>query len=144
MKKKEVFLNYLLFLILLFFLFLILIFYFKITGKVIFPDLSPGENFNLSNWKLTLPDSSASEKFPEQLTDGYTSAYFYTGEDGSMIFWAPVNGGTTSGSSYPRSELRELINPEDDNTNWIGDGTHTLDAQVKVLQVPSTGKVIIG
>jgi hypothetical protein len=107
--------------------------------------LPPGGNFDLSHWKLTLPDSGASEKSPVQLTGGFTNQYFFTGPDGAMVFWCPVTGGTTSGSSYPRSELREMIDPSDDNVNWTGYGTHTLAAQCKVTQQPPTSKkVIIG
>jgi hypothetical protein len=109
------------------------------------PALPPGSNFDLSHWKITFPDASASEKSPAQLSAGFTNQYCYTGADGAMVFWCPVNGGTTSGSSYPRSELRELINPADDNVNWTGYGTHVLTAQCKVTQQPPTSKkVIIG
>jgi len=80
-----------------------------------------------------------------QLAAGTTNAYFYTGSDGAMVFWAPVNGASTSGSQNPRSELRELINPSSSSVNWIPYGTHILDAQCKVLQVgPANKKVIIG
>jgi hypothetical protein len=61
-----------------------------------------------------------------------------------MTFWAPVPGATTSGSSYPRSELREQISPPSNSSNWFGFGTHTLDAECRVTQIPSTAKVIIG
>jgi hypothetical protein len=110
------------------------------------PALPPGGNFDLTHWYLGLPDATASSIQPSQLEAGYTSAYFYTGTDGAMIFWAPVTGGTTSGSTYPRSELRELIAGVDNSTgiNWNALGTHVLTAQCRVLQVPSTGKVIIG
>ena len=116
------------------------------------PSKPPGQNFDLSHWKLTLPvDSSggtngdAVDISAAQLVAGYTNAlYFYTGPDGAMTFWCPVTGATTSGSSYPRSELREEIIPGNDNTNWTGYGTHILDGQCKVLQVPSSGKTIIG
>ena len=109
------------------------------------PALPPGSNFDLSHWKITLPDASASEKSPAQLTAGFTNQYFFTGADGAMVFWCPVNGGTTSGSGYPRSELREMINPADDNVNWTGYGSHVLTAQCKVTQQPPTSKkVIIG
>ena len=110
------------------------------------PTLPPGGNFDLTHWYLGLPDSTASSIQPSALEAGYTSQYFYTGTDGAMVFWAPVNGGTTSGSTYPRSELRELIAGVDNSTgiNWNALGTHVLTAQCRVTQVPSTGKVIIG
>jgi hypothetical protein len=116
------------------------------------PGNPPSGNFDLSHWKLTLPvDSSgnttgtATEIHTPQLVAGYTNAfYFYTGPDGAMVFWCPVTGATTSGSDYPRSELRELLNPDDNSVNWTGSGTHIMDARCKVTLVPSTKKVIIG
>lgn len=110
------------------------------------PSLPPGGNFDLTHWYLGLPDAGSSSIQPSQLEAGYTSDWFYTGADGAMVFWAPVNGGTTSGSTYPRSELRELIAGTDNSTgiNWTVLGSHALAAQCRVLQVPSTGKVIIG
>jgi hypothetical protein len=109
------------------------------------PAKAPGGNFDLSHWKLDLPDANASELLPSQLMAGYANfPYFYTAADGAMAFWCPVNGGTTSGSSFPRSELRELLDPSNDNVNWKGFGLNSLNAQCKVGQVPSTGKTVIG
>ena len=75
---------------------------------------------------------------------GATNASFFTGADGAMVFSCPVTGGATSGSGYPRCELRELFDPNDDNVNWTGYGTHVIDARCKVTQIPSSGKTIIG
>ncbi len=61
-----------------------------------------------------------------------------------MDFWCPVNGGVNSGASYPRSELREMLDPEDNSVNWTSQGTHTLDGQCRILQLPSTGRTVIG
>jgi PKD repeat protein len=118
------------------------------------PNQPPGSNFDLSHWKLQLPTAggvptctagSVDEIIPSQLTAGFTNQYFYTGSDGAMVFWAPDNGATTSGSSNPRSELREYINPTTSTANWIPYGTHILDATCKVLQVSAPNKqVIIG
>ena len=101
------------------------------------------KSIDLSNWKLTLPDLNASEIFSAELTQGFSNEYFTAKNDG-LQFWCPVTGGTTKGSKYPRSELRETINANDDNVNWTSDGTHELIAKLKVIQAPSTGKVIIG
>lgn len=125
------------------------------TARALSPNLPPGSNFNLNNWYIQFPTSNGDltcsagnvdSATTTQLIDGYTNApYFYTGTDGSMVFWAPINGATTSGTTFPRSELRELIATNSTDVNWIPYGTHILNAQVKVLQVPpSTEEVIIG
>jgi len=125
------------------------------TAWALDPSQPPGKNFNLNNWYIQFPTENGSltctagsvdSASTTQLIDGYTNApYFYTGSDGAMTFWAPINGATTSGTTFPRSELRELINTNDTSVDWIPYGTHILNAQVKVLQVPtSTKEVIIG
>src|SRR5882724_11480761 len=124
------------------------------TAWALDPGQPPGGNFDLSHWKEQLPTDGGAltctnlgvdEFSPAQLEAGTNNAYFYTGSDGAMVFWAPVNGASTSGSQNPRSELRELINPSSSSVNWIPYGTHILDAQCKVLQVgPVNRKVIIG
>lgn len=114
---------------------------------------TPNKNFDLSHWKLTLPvasDGSTSGKAATistaKLTSGYVSPWFYTdGVDGQMSFWSPVVGATTSGSPYTRSELREMLNPNDDSVNWNLDGESILDARASVQQVPSaSGRVVVG
>jgi Alginate lyase/Immunoglobulin I-set domain len=109
------------------------------------PGLPPGKNFDLSHWHLTLPDSGASTITPSSLNNGYSNAtWFYTGADGAMTFYAPVNGGTTSGSEWPRTELRERINPSTTTANWTWRGAHILEAECRVLQQPSTGELWFG
>jgi hypothetical protein len=115
-----------------------------VPARALDPAKPPGGNFDLSHWKLTLPDSKASEISPGQLRAGRTNSFFSTGADGAMVFSCPVTGGTTGGSDYPRSELRELVDPGNDNVNWTGQGTHILMAECKVTKIPSSQKIIIG
>lgn len=114
--------------------------------------IQPSQYFDLSHWKLTLPvdanggtGGEAAELQPSQLA-GYASTWFATGETGKTVeFWAPVDGATTSGSHYPRSELREMRDPYNDNVNWTIAGQSSLQAKCKVRRVPSsTGKVVVG
>lgn len=72
------------------------------------PTLPPGDNFDLSKWKITLPDQT--EPKENDLVAGFESANeFYTDPTtGAMVFVCP-NDGETGGSTYPRSELREMI-----------------------------------
>jgi hypothetical protein len=107
------------------------------------PKLPPGKNFNLSPFKLqTLNQNLAFfEMASDSLVKGYTSKYFYTDTtDGSMVFSTPENGGTTSGSSYPRNELRQTSA----GANWKLTDTTTkiLTASCKVTKAPAT--VVIG
>lgn len=107
---------------------------------------------DLSHWKLTLPirgpepDSSpALEVSAEQLAAGYQHAdYFRISPSAAIVFWCPVNGATTKNTKYPRTELREVVDPMNDNVCWSARGTHELTARCRVVAVPSTQKVIIG
>lgn len=103
-------------------------------------------NIDLSHWKLTLPDSTPpTEITPTALVGGWTNINWFTkGNDGELIFSTPTNGGTTLGSSYPRTELRELINGKSDRVNWQLTGTHTLSALCSINKVPPSKKVIVG
>jgi hypothetical protein len=123
------------------------------TAWALNPSQPPGSNFDLSHWYIQLPTSngiltglsgSVDSISTTQLVAGATNAYFFTGPDGAMVFWAPVTGAHTANSSFPRSELRELISPPAGASNWFAYGTHILDAQCKILQLPSTNKVIFG
>lgn len=118
------------------------------------PSLAPARNFDLSLWKITLPiDSSggfsgtASEVKP--IPSQYErEPYFYTAADGAMVFMAPVEGATTSGSKYPRSELREM-NKDVTNAAWTVEQGGTLSATLAVRELPTTssgtkGRVVIG
>ena len=110
------------------------------------PLLPPGSNFNLSSWKLQTIDTA--NKFIEitsaDLMAGHTNSLFYTDStDGSMVFRVPSNGGTTSGSSYPRIELRQTAG----GANWAltNSTQHYLTADCKVIKVAAAKpQVIIG
>ncbi len=118
------------------------------------PSVPPGGNFDLSHWYLQLPTSggvltgtggSVDSASSAQLVAGFTNAYFFTAADGAMTCWVPDNGATTSGSTHPRSELREELVPGDTSTNWTLYGTHILAATCVVSNVPAdTQKVCIG
>jgi hypothetical protein len=117
-----------------------------LSTRAVFPidgSRTPGENFDLSHWKLTLPDATASE-VKQPLLATYTSPFFYTAADGAMVLFAPVTGGTTSGSTFPRSELRELIDGRNSSSNWTAFGTHILNAQCRIVQMATEPHIIIG
>lgn len=91
-------------------------------------------DIDFTNWKLTLPvdeneNGKPDEYYPDQLVNnGYrtltaVSPYMYDDtSDGSIVFYTFPDTSTTN-SSYSRTELRELINPENALDNWsLSDG----------------------
>jgi len=91
------------------------------------PNLPPGLNFNLSQWKITLPDGN--DRNVEWLVSGNQSSNeFYTDSaSGGMVFRAPNFGSSTTNSSFVRSELREMLRGTDthistrgiNGNNWV-------------------------
>lgn len=114
-------------------------------------ETAPSSRFDLSHWKLQLPTPSpdgsgkVEEIPPATLAAGFSKPpYFYLNPDGAMVFACPVNGVRTPDASYPRTELREMIDPNNYKVNWSVAGTHVLTATCQVDQVPGRGKVIVG
>jgi len=115
---------------------------------------TPSAILDLSHWALTLPvdadggtgGTAKTVRTPE-LVGGYQSDWFYGSKDGAdgVTFWAPVNGALTPSSRYPRSELREMLDPSDPSVNWTSTDTATMTARVAVNQTPlSNGRVVVG
>jgi len=112
---------------------------------------APGSIIDLDDWKVQLPvDSSGgfSGAYSEVWDlDSYVSPYFYTGSDGALVLTAPVEGVTTSGSSYARTELREIDGSS--NAAWTLDQGGYLAVAMQVDMVPektdgSDAKIVIG
>lgn len=110
----------------------------------------PAQVLNLANWKQTLPIGSSGNPLEIKLTvlSTYTSSpYFQVNSSGDGVtFRAPVNGVTTSGSKYPRSELREMANDGKDLASWSNkSGTHTMFIDEAITAVPKVkGHVVAG
>ncbi len=75
----------------------------------------PSENFDLTNWKITLPEldpvkGKAKEIQKGDLSKGYTDSWFYTDpKTGAMVFKSPNDAPTTPNSKNARSELRAML-----------------------------------
>lgn len=73
-------------------------------------------SFDLSTWNITFPDGTQEDN-PQWLLDGNTldDAFYYT-DEGAMVFKTDnITAGTTTNSTFPRSELREMLRgPEPD------------------------------
>ena len=102
----------------------------------------PGSLFNLSTWKLQTPiaDGSGIMEVSQPALATYNSSVFYSLDgDESAYFWTPENGATTSGSNFPRSELRN-------DYDWFAGSTgrHVLNATIRVLDDGPLNTVTIG
>jgi hypothetical protein len=103
---------------------------------------APAQLLDLADWKLTLPvderGGSGGEAAEVETLAGYVHpAYFHGSADGGVIFTAAVDGATTRGSRYPRSELREMRNG--DEAAWTLSEGGTMTATLAVNAVPTRG-----
>jgi PKD repeat protein len=112
----------------------------------------PSDVLNLSSWKLTLPVDTSHAGSPDEYKQpelaGYqNSEYFHlnSAKDG-VVFKAHCGGYTTSGSGYPRSELREMTSGGSANASWsTTSGTHTMEIRQAVTHLPvAKPHVVVG
>ena len=96
--------------------------------------LPPSGNFDLTDWKLSIPTdvdgNDKSDTISEtELSNGYTNErFFYTKPNGGMAFNVPVSGYKTSkNTKFTRVELREMLRQGDEQhltkgvgkNNWV-------------------------
>lgn len=101
---------------------------------------------DFSNWKVTLPidqnnNGRPDEYYPSELIDlGYQNIaalqpfMFDDTADQSIVFYTYPESSTTN-SSYSRTELRELINPNDSKENWTLSEGGEMSGRLKVAGV---------
>lgn len=142
----------------------------KLAHGGLSPDLAPGKNFELIDWYLNTPEGDGngrSKRISERdLVNGYQNKdYFYTADDGGMVFRTTIAGNKTSkNTKYTRTELREMLRRGDpqiktksesggvNKNNWVfstapskaqkrsGGVDGTLKATLAVNHVTTTGK----
>ena len=103
-------------------------------------------NIDFSYWKVTLPvdennNGSPDEYQPSQLiNNGYRTLeavkpYMYDDtSDGSIVFYTFPDV-STANSSFSRTELRELINPNNSKENWTLTEGGVMMGKLKVVHV---------
>lgn len=108
----------------------------------------PADVLNLSNWKETLP--TGSDESPTEISQPklatYTDDPWFTANSScdGVQFRAAVNGVTTSGSGYPRSELREMTDGGKSEASWSAtSGTHTMTIDEAITQLPETKPQVV-
>lgn len=139
---------------------------------------APSENFTLTDWYLSIPTDDDNSGTADSISESDLSnsfeerPYFFTStDDGGMVFYDEIEGYKTStGTSYTRTELREMLRDGDESidtkgvnkNNWVfssapaseqtkaGGVDGILDATLAVNQVTTSGdsdqvgRVIIG
>jgi len=102
----------------------------------------PADVLDLSTWKLTLPvgsdEDDAEEIRQPDLATFIDDRFFTVTRDGSgVVFRAPAGGATTSGSGYPRSELREMDPGGTSEASWSNaSGTHVMTVKQAITALP--------
>jgi hypothetical protein len=110
----------------------------------------PAQVLNLTSWKLQLPINSTSgltgsayEVLQPTLATYSNPSYFFVSDGSTVVeFVAPTRGATTSRSTNPRTELREMASNGRTTTSWsTSDGSvNTLQLTQTVWKVPSVYK----
>jgi Alginate lyase len=98
-----------------------------------------------TGWYLTLPTGHKGNPDtiqPPELAE-YSSTWFHLDSASkALVFTANAGGVTTSGSSYPRSELREMDGAE--KASWSDTrGTHTLTVRQAVTALPKAKPEVV-
>ena len=103
----------------------------------------PAQLLDLSRWKLTLPVETPHAGNPDEIRQPELASfalepYFgLTAAKDGVLFRAPVEGATTSGSGYPRAELREMTADGSDEASWSTTvGVHTLEIRQAITHLP--------
>lgn len=102
----------------------------------------PADVLDLSNWKVTLPvgdEEEPTEIEQPELATFAADPWFVATEDCTGVrFRSSVDGVTTGGSSYPRSELREMTADGSERAEWsTSDGTHTMVINEAITHLPN-------
>jgi Alginate lyase/Fibronectin type III domain len=105
----------------------------------------PANVLDLTNWKLNLPvDANGTQtgtsleiKRPKLDTFSINPYFMNNINNTAVIFNANCDGATTSGSGYPRSELREMTNNGTTNASWSSSsGTHIMEIDQVITHLP--------
>lgn len=99
---------------------------------------------DLATWNLSIPVGIPATTIDTPLLAGGYQDHYFQSKEGTIFFWAPVNGSTTENAKYPRSELRETLSDGTLNNWTYPSADNFLRAALTISQVPSTGKLVIG
>jgi len=106
-------------------------------------DKLPADVLDLGSWKLTLPERANGDRDASEIAQPELARYvhpdaFFVNEAGDgVVFRARCGGVTTKGSSYPRSELREMT-AAGKRAAWSTTDavTHTMTVRLAITATP--------
>ena len=99
---------------------------------------------DLSHWKVTIPEgkgkggaiSVSPPKILDYATDEVLKPYMYNDSTlGALVFRAYPSDATTANTKYSRSELREQMEPGNDNVNWTFEQGGYMKAKMSIGDV---------
>lgn len=101
----------------------------------------PSGILDLTNWKLAIPAAQNGSEDASEISEPKLSTYqdprwFHVDPaQQGVVFRAGVGGATTSGSDYPRSELREMFGKKE--ADWSSkSGTHVMTIDQAITATP--------
>jgi hypothetical protein len=106
----------------------------------------PSQVLDLTNWALQLPTGPQGDPTivdQPKLASFAQQPYFYSPDGSYVVFSAFVNGSHTSGSEYPRSELREMNGSAD--ASWSNTvGKHVMTVKHAYTHLPAKRPEVVG
>lgn len=107
----------------------------------------PGGVLYLGDWKLTIPvgEDEAREIEQPKLSTFQDPRFFHVDATRTgVVFRAAVRGATTSGSEYPRTELREMTRGGRKEASWTNKrGTHVMTLQQAITSTPKAKPEVV-
>ena len=100
----------------------------------------PSQIINLTLWVLTLPTGKFEN--PTEIEGvsllNYKNSKYFTVSNNTVVFKAPVNGVSTQNSNFPRTELRELYDPNTQASWNMSQGIHIMYMKGSVTVLPTS------
>lgn len=107
----------------------------------------PAKLLDLKSWKLTTPLGKNGKpiEIRQPALGRYADARCFFVRGNAVVFRVPVDGVTTSGSSYPRSELREMTSDGSDEAAWstTSSKTHGVRGVFAVTRLPGKKPAVV-
>ncbi len=111
----------------------------------------PSQILDLRDWRLTVPvdndHTGAADEVDQPALATFSNDFYFKANDmnDAVLFTANAAGSTTTGSHYPRSELREMKNNGRDKASWSDtSGRHVMNVSEAFMRLPSVKPEVVG